>query len=132
MKLNKKIKESTAIEDSIKRLDDIYSNRCGYCKCAMDEEDDSVSLGIEIDQTGKLDELQGLLLFVRVNGVAHKVPCVVAGEGSDAKAQGFDVVFRLCGIRCLNRLQKALNAGFDIMVPKAFMPSAAETARVLH
>jgi hypothetical protein len=84
-----------------------FQAQCGWCGKAIGEDDPVVAVGGRVHEGIDLSLVQGKVIELSFSVSDRKVLAAVAAFDSDAKAEGKDIVFMVCGDLCGKQVQSA-------------------------
>jgi hypothetical protein len=81
---------------------------CAWCDNIISEFSEHFALKVKMRPGFDIAQLQGTVQMVELKKTKKIIPVIFVTEDSDAKKEGYDMLFMLCSEKCSKRLKNAL------------------------
>lgn len=87
-------------------VDQVY--RCALCRKKVPSGAEVYGLGARLKEEFKYREAVGRATAVRLSAGGRELECMVTADGSQAKLEGWDLIFMVCSESCGTELKRIL------------------------
>lgn len=84
--------------------------RCAYCEKEMGSGDDVFGLGVKLKKGLEYPGAVGRTMIVHLPIGGREIECMVTADASQARAEGWDLIFMVCSEDCGTALKALLDS----------------------